>query len=181
MPRPSPADPSFVGIRASLGPQSRIAQAPLLGEANHLFRRPDLVTLPTHLPRVLLGGSSPWNSEPQRPRLGLPILRRRAGRRPLVAGIPWVVGREDSLVGRSDDLHSIPHSYIWVPLPPVSVVGRLWETLGENWSCCRRCATEAARWRAWGRRGCKENKKPRESRGPCSRCPGRPSRPQPLH
>lgn len=68
---------------------------------------------PIH-PECLIRASSGcplWNSEPQWPRLGLPILGRRAGRRPLVVGILWVVGREGNMEGSvSPDLHSIPHS-----------------------------------------------------------------------
>lgn len=59
-------------------------------------------------------------------------------------------------------------SHIWVPLPPVSVVGecgKLWERTG--------LAVDAATLKQpdgelVGRRGCKENKKRRESRVPCS-------------
>lgn len=92
-----------------------------------------------------------------------------------MAGILWVVGREDSVVGRSDDLHSIPHAHIWVPLPPVSVVGecrKLWERIGLAVDAA---ILEQPDGELVGRRGCKENKKPRESRVPCSNCPGRAS------
>lgn len=69
-----------------------------------------------------------WNSEPQRPRLGLRILGQQAGRRPLVVGILWVVGREGNMEESfSPDLHSIPHSQC-------AAATRLWglECMG-NW------------------------------------------------
>lgn len=89
-----------------------------------------------------VGGSSGcplWNSEPQRPRLGLPTLGRRAGRRPLVVGILWVVGREGNMGvwGKASHQTSTRSHIHSVPLPPVCGVGSVGETLGESWSSCR--------------------------------------------
>lgn len=98
-----------------------------------------------------------------------------------MAGILWVVDREDCVVGRSDDLHSIPH-FTHLGAAATRFSGRrMWETLGENWSCCRRCDTEAARWRTCGEEGLQgkqETQRKQSSllpQGPCSNCPGRAS------